>query len=713
MNEDIKVIFDSIYRDKATNNLTITGWALDTITKESPTFTINNENQVSTYNIQRVLREDVNQIYQTEPAIEAGFVVTLEGIKQKKVLPFHFQSSAHVVTVDFPLNKKYPVIPGTEDKMTRLWIKAKKGFKYMAKNGISHTIQRAKIEKLRNQASYPNWLARNEVLDIEAMTQEIATFHYQPKISIAMPVYNVEEKWLRLCIDSILNQVYTNWELCMADDASTDPNVKKILTEYQQLDERIRVVFREQNGHISEATNSALAIATGEFVALLDNDDELAINAFYEVVKMLNENPELDLIYSDEDKIDMDGNRSDPAFKPDWSPDLLLGTNYISHLGVYRRSILEEIGGFRKGYEGSQDYDLVLRFTEKTTKERIKHIPKVLYYWRMLPTSTAVDQGSKGYAFEAGLRAVQDALVRREINGHATHGAANGLYDVYYDIESEKLVSIIIPTKNGYKDVQRCVSSIIEKTTYQNYEIIMADNGSTDPKMHELYAEFEKQLPGRFFVESIDIPFNFSTINNRAAKKAHGEYLLFLNNDTEVITENWLTLMVSFAQQERIGCVGAKLLYPNNTVQHAGVILGLGGVAGHGHYGYPHGDLGYFGRLAINVNYSAVTAACLLMKKADFDAVGGFEEAFTVAFNDVDLCLKVQALGRDNVWLHEAELYHFESQTRGYDDKGKKKKRFEQEKVMMEEKWGPLIENDPFYNPNLTRDIPNFSLRID
>lgn len=713
MNEDIKVIFDSIYRDKTTNNLTITGWALDTITKESPTFTINNENQVSAYNIQRVLREDVNQIYQTEPAIEAGFVVTLEGIKQKKVLPFHFQSSAHVVTVDFPLNKKYPVIPGTEDKVTRLWIKAKKGFKYMAKNGISHSIQRAKIEKLRNQASYPNWLARNEVLDIEAMTQEIATFHYQPKISIAMPVYNVEEKWLRLCIDSILNQVYTNWELCMADDASTDPNVKKILTEYQQLDERIRVVFREQNGHISEATNSALAIATGEFVALLDNDDELAINAFYEVVKVLNENPELDLIYSDEDKIDMDGNRSDPAFKPDWSPDLLLGTNYISHLGVYRRSILEEIGGFRKGYEGSQDYDLVLRFTEKTTKERIKHIPKVLYYWRMLPTSTAVDQGSKGYAFEAGLRAVQDALVRRGINGHATHGAANGLYDVYYDIKSDKLVSIIIPTKNGYKDVQRCVSSIIEKTTYQNYEIIMADNGSTDPKMHELYAEFEQQLPGRFFVESIDIPFNFSTINNRAVKKAHGEYLLFLNNDTEVITENWLTLMVSFAQQERIGCVGAKLLYPNNTVQHAGVILGLGGVAGHGHYGYPHGDLGYFGRLAINVNYSAVTAACLLMKKADFDAVGGFEEAFTVAFNDVDLCLKVQALGRDNVWLHEAELYHFESQTRGYDDKGKKKKRFEQEKVMMEEKWGPLIENDPFYNPNLTRDIPNFSLRID
>lgn len=712
MTDDIKVIFDSIYREKQTNNLLITGWALNTETKESPSITINNQNQLSSYNIRHVLRDDVNQIYQTKPVVEAGFVIVLEGITKRSPLEIIFQTATATKSEQLSLKKKYPLVPGTEDKMTRMVQKAQKGFKYLAKNGVMHTIQRAKIEKQRNQGSYPNWLLKNETLDRNAMEQKMATFSYQPKISIAMPVYNVEEKWLRLCVDSILNQVYPHWELCMADDASTDPNVKKILTEYQELDERIKVIFREENGHISEATNSALSIATGEFVALLDNDDELSIDAFYEVAKALNENPELDLIYSDEDKIDMEGNRSDPAFKPNWSPDLLLGTNYISHLGVYRRSILEEIKGFRKGYEGSQDYDLVLRFTEKTSAERIKHIPKVLYYWRMLPTSTAVDQSSKGYAFEAGLRSVQDALVRRGLKGHATHGAANGLYDVYYDIEEEALVSIIIPTKDGYKDVKRCVSSIIEKTTYQNYEIIMADNGSTDPKMTELYQEFSEQLPGRFIVESIDIPFNFSTINNLAAKKAKGKYLLFLNNDTEVISENWLTLMVSFGQQERIGCVGAKLLYPNNTIQHAGVILGLGGVAGHGHYGYPHGDLGYFGRLSINVNYSAVTAACLLMKKADFDAVDGFDETFTVAFNDVDLCLKVQALGKNNVWLHEAELYHFESQTRGYDDKGKKKKRFEQEKAMMEAKWGEQIENDPFYNPNLTRDIPNFSLRI-
>ncbi|MEI5991351.1 glycosyl transferase, group 2 family protein [Enterococcus termitis] len=713
MNDEIKVIIDSIYREKQTNNLTITGWALATQSKSSPEISINNQEQVSSYTIQRVLREDVNQIYEVDATVLAGFEIKLEGIQKKNKLDVCFVSEELQAskTEWIDLGKKHPLIPGTEDKMARLMIKVHKGISYLKRNGIKSTIQRVKIEKIRNQSSYPSWLERNEHFDFEQIKTEIAEFHYQPKISIAMPVYNVEEKWLRRCIDSILIQDYANWELCMADDASTDPKVKELLTDYSHSDERIKVVFRPENGHISEATNSALALATGEFVALLDNDDELPRIAFYEVVKALNENPELDLIYSDEDKIDMEGNRSDPSFKPDWSPDLLLGTNYISHLGVYRRPILEEIGGFRKGYEGSQDYDLVLRFTEKTTSERIKHIPKVLYHWRMLPTSTAVDQSSKGYAFEAGLRAVQDALVRRGIKGHATHGRANGLYDVYYDIESEELVSIIIPTKNGYKDVKRCVSSIIEKTTYTNYEIIIADNGSTDEKMKELYESFKQQLTDRFRVTVIDIPFNFSKINNIAAKEAKGKYLLFLNNDTEVINADWLKLMVSFGQQERIGCVGAKLLYPNNTIQHAGVILGLGGIAGHGHYGYPHGDLGYFGKLALNVDYLAVTAACLLMKKQDFEAVSGFDEDFTVAFNDVDLCLKVKELGRDNVWLHEAELYHFESQTRGYDDKGKKKKRFEKEKAMMEHKWSTLIEDDPFYNPNLTREIPNFSYR--
>ena len=528
-----------------------------------------------------------------------------------------------------------------------------------------------------------------------------------------MPVYNVEQNWLEKCIQSVQNQFYPNWELCMADDCSTDESVRPTLEKYAKSDERIKVVFRSENGHISRATNSALEIATGEFVALLDNDDELAPIAFYEVVKALNENPELDLIYSDEDKIDMQGNRFDPAFKPDWSPDLLLGTNYISHLGVYRRSIMNEIGGFRPGFEGSQDYDLVLRFTEKTTAQRIHHIPKVLYYWRILPTSTAADQSTKGYAFEAGLKAVQEALVRRGIKGTAHHAAGNGLYDVEYEVLSTDLVSIIIPTRDGYDDMLRCLNSIVAKTSYPNYEIIVADNGSTDERMEKLYAKFKGQLGERFRVESIDIPFNYSRINNLAAQKAKGKYLLFLNNDTEVITPGWITKMVSFAQFERIGMVGAKLYYPNQTIQHAGVIVGLGGAAGHCHHTYPKGDFGYFGKLEINVNYLAVTAACCMIRKADFEQLGGFEEKLTVAFNDVDLCLREYEAGHDNVWLHGVELYHYESQTRGYENTPEKKARFDQETKFMEDRWGKYIANDPFYNPNLSRVGGHFGIRLE
>ena len=577
------------------------------------------------------------------------------------------------------------------------------------------TLRRLKMDQSPGKSvqDYQVWISQNENWDVEAIQKEIQNFKYQPKISILMPVYNVEQNWLEKCIQSAQNQFYPNWELCMADDCSTDESVRPTLEKYAKSDERIKVVFRSENGHISRATNSALEIATGEFVALLDNDDELAPIAFYEVVKALNENPELDLIYSDEDKIDMQGNRFDPAFKPDWSPDLLLGTNYISHLGVYRRSIMNEIGGFRPGFEGSQDYDLVLRFTEKTTAQRIHHIPKVLYYWRILPTSTAADQSTKGYAFEAGLKAVQEALVRRGIKGTAHHAAGNGLYDVEYEVLSTDLVSIIIPTRDGYDDMLRCLNSIVAKTSYPNYEIIVADNGSTDERMEKLYAKFKGQLGERFRVESIDIPFNYSRINNLAAQKAKGKYLLFLNNDTEVITPGWITKMVSFAQFERIGMVGAKLYYPNQTIQHAGVIVGLGGAAGHCHHTYPKGDFGYFGKLEINVNYLAVTAACCMIRKADFEQLGGFEEKLTVAFNDVDLCLREYEAGHDNVWLHGVELYHYESQTRGYENTPEKKARFDQETKFMEDRWGKYIANDPFYNPNLSRVGGHFGIRLE
>ncbi|MEQ3458493.1 glycosyltransferase family 2 protein [Enterococcus cecorum] len=714
MADQYTIYIDSILRNGNNNSIVISGWALDEETKTVPSIHVEGFDGI--VQISYVYRGDVNALHKLASNVSAGFQVELDGNHNySNVIQLVFEGNNHTTKKEVNLNQKFPLVPGTEGKIVRGLQKIKRGLGYFRRNGLMSTLRRLKMDQSPGKSvqDYQVWISQNENWDVEAIQKEIQNFKYQPKISILMPVYNVEQNWLEKCIQSAQNQFYPNWELCMADDCSTDESVRPTLEKYAKSDERIKVVFRSENGHISRATNSALEIATGEFVALLDNDDELAPIAFYEVVKALNENPELDLIYSDEDKIDMQGNRFDPAFKPDWSPDLLLGTNYISHLGVYRRSIMNEIGGFRPGFEGSQDYDLVLRFTEKTTAQRIHHIPKVLYYWRILPTSTAADQSTKGYAFEAGLKAVQEALVRRGIKGTAHHAAGNGLYDVEYEVLSTDLVSIIIPTRDGYDDMLRCVNSIVAKTSYPNYEIIVADNGSTDERMEKLYAKFKGQLGERFRVESIDIPFNYSRINNLAAQKAKGKYLLFLNNDTEVITPGWITKMVSFAQFERIGMVGAKLYYPNQTIQHAGVIVGLGGAAGHCHHTYPKGDFGYFGKLEINVNYLAVTAACCMIRKADFEQLGGFEEKLTVAFNDVDLCLREYEAGHDNVWLHGVELYHYESQTRGYENTPEKKARFDQETKFMEDRWGKYIANDPFYNPNLSRVGGHFGIRLE
>lgn len=714
MADQYTIYIDSILRNGNNNSIVISGWALDEETKTVPSIHVEGFDGI--VQISYVYRGDVNALHKLASNVSAGFQIELDDHhSHNDSIRLVFEGNQQTTIKEINLNQKFPLVPGTEGKWLKRWQRVRRGLGYIRRNGLISTYRRLKMDQAPGKSvqDYQVWISKNENWDVKAIQNEIQNFKYQPTISILMPVYNVEQNWLEKCIQSVQNQFYPNWELCMADDCSTDESVRPTLEKYAKSDERIKVVFRSENGHISRATNSALEIATGEFVALLDNDDELAPIAFYEVVKALNENPELDLIYSDEDKIDMQGNRFDPAFKPDWSPDLLLGTNYISHLGVYRRSIMNEIGGFRPGFEGSQDYDLVLRFTEKTTAQRIHHIPKVLYYWRILPTSTAADQSTKGYAFEAGLKAVQEALVRRGIKGTAHHAAGNGLYDVEYEVLSTDLVSIIIPTRDGYDDMLRCLNSIVAKTSYPNYEIIVADNGSTDERMEKLYAKFKGQLGERFRVESIDIPFNYSRINNLAAQKAKGKYLLFLNNDTEVITPGWITKMVSFAQFERIGMVGAKLYYPNQTIQHAGVIVGLGGSAGHCHHTYPKGDFGYFGKLEINVNYLAVTAACCMIRKADFEQLGGFEEELTVAFNDVDLCLREYEAGHDNVWLHGVELYHYESQTRGYENTPEKKARFDQETKFMEDRWGKYIANDPFYNPNLSRVGGHFGIRLE
>mgnify|MGYP002584492933 CR=1 FL=1 len=709
--KEIAVFIDRITRERATGDLLIVGWAVDEVTKEIPIIKVDKD-KVSA-EVTNVVRLDINHLYNLDVKTPSGFNIRLSGRMRGKAI-LDFQTKSHQNGIAVKLNGRYPYDDGLETNWEKKKRLLQKGFNYARTHGVKKAIRRVKFEMKPASVDYTEWIKRHEQFDLQKQRQDAKGFEYRPLISVLMPVYNVEIKWLEKCIDSVLKQTYDHWELCISDDASTDPKIRKCLEKYQAKDQRIKVVFREKNGHISLATNSALEMATGEFIALLDNDDELPPYALFEVASVLNQRPELDVIYSDEDKIDAEGQRFDPHFKADWSPDTLMGNNYISHLGVYRTSLVKEIGGFRKGYEGSQDYDLVLRITEKIPADHIYHIDKVLYHWRTIPGSTASNGEAKSYIYDTGVKALTDALDRRGIRGKVRPGRISGFYEVNYEVLQEDLVSVIIPTKNGYDDLKLCIDSIIDKTTYSNYEIIVADNGSTDPKMQELFKEYQQRLNERFIVELIDIPFNYSRINNLAAEKASGKYLLFLNNDTEVIEPEWMTNMVAYAQFDRIGCVGAKLYYPDDTTQHAGVLVGIGGVAGHALNNYDQTHCGYFGRLVIDVNYLAVTAACMMVKASDFHAVHGFDETLAVAFNDVDLCLKIYELGRYNVYAHQVELYHFESKSRGYEDTPEKQKRFAGEIKKMQVKWPGYINHDPFYNDNLTKEgIGDFSLRPD
>ncbi|KKR18615.1 MAG: Glycosyl transferase family 2 [candidate division CPR2 bacterium GW2011_GWC1_41_48] len=567
-------------------------------------------------------------------------------------------------------------------------------------------------------SEYALWIKMHEVKDKGAIKRQLSSLKYKPKISIIVPVYNVDPQWLDKCIESVLKQTYNNWELCIHDDASTNEKTVEDLKRWQAKDDkRIKVSFGKTNMHISGASNEALKLATGEFIALLDNDDELAPNAFLENVLLLNKHKDADFIYSDEDKIGTNGKRYAPFFKPEWSPDLMLSQMYTCHLGVYRKSIIDKIGGFRLGYEGSQDYDLVLRFVEHTTKDKIHHIPKILYHWRTLESSTAASLDTKSYASVAAKKTLTDYLRRNKVEGMAIDGIKPGTFRVKREIMGQSKVSIIIPFRDQVEVLKRCLKSIEDKTTYSNYEIILVNNQSSETATLNYFTAIKRMKNIRLI--NYDKPFNYSAINNSAARHARGDYLILLNNDTEVISGEWIEAMLEHAQRKEVGIVGAKLLYPNNTIQHAGVVMGIGGVAGHVFkYMNPDTDC-YFCNANLVRNYSAVTAACLMIRKSVYEEVGGLDEInLTVAFNDVDMCLKVIDSGYLVIYTPYALLYHHESLSRGSDDElrltnPKKFKRVMKERKYMEKKWKRYIERDIYYSPNLSLVREDLSINID
>jgi GT2 family glycosyltransferase len=589
--------------------------------------------------------------------------------------------------------------------------KVKKAIAMYKKGGVQ-----AIKERLIRSDRYPEWVALHDTitdLDRQRMKGTLAALPYQPQISLLLPVYNVPERFLRAAIESVRSQVYENWQLCVADDNSPSPHVKRVVEEYAARDPRIVFVFRQENGHIAQATNSAATLATGEFIGFLDHDDELRESALYYVVKELNEHRDADLIYSDEDKITEDGIRHYPHFKSDWNPELILCQNYVCHFTVVRRAIFENLGGIRTGFDGAQDWDLVLRVSESTTPDKIRHIPKILYHWRVIDGSTAKATESKPYVTAAQIKAVSEHLERIGDKGARVESLpAISMLRVRYTVpEPHPLVSIVIPTHNRHDLLSACVSGILSKTSYKNLEVIIVDNRTDDAETLE-YLKAISQDP-RVRVIRDDGVFNFARINNEAVKYAKGSILGFINNDIQVTTSEWLHEMVSHVIRENVGAVGARLLYPNGTVQHAGVILGIGGVADHMMKHISAQSLGYFCRAILPQNLSAVTAACMLVKKEAFERVGGFDqESFAVAYNDIDLCLRLRQAGYLITYTPYAELLHHESVSRGYEDSPEKLARFEREYEEMCRRWNRVLIQDPYYNDNCDMSRAYFEPRI-
>lgn len=568
---------------------------------------------------------------------------------------------------------------------------------------------RSVTKKILRRKSYQYWIDKHKLNDQASKNarKEIEQWPFQPLFSIILPVYNIEDRLLRKTIESVTNQFYDNWELCIVDDASTQAHIRNTLTDYSQIDVRIKAVFSDENQNISAASNSALGMATGDYVVLLDHDDELSPDALFENAKLINQHPNADFIYSDEDQIDTAGRRFAPFFKPDWSPDYFHACMYTCHLSIYRTQLLRDIGGFRSEFDGSQDYDLVLRVVEKT--DRIHHIPKILYHWRVLPSSVTSGEAAKPWAYEAAQRALEDMLKRSPYPGHVEKGISAGFWRVRRDIKNSPLISIIIPsagtsqkTKKGNLCLlENCVQSILKLTTYQKIEIVVVDGYDIPPKTQD----WLKQCPVKLI--HCSEAFNFSHRINLGVQACSGEMLVLLNDDTEIITPDWLESMLEFAQQPEIGAVGAKLFYPDQRIQHAGVLI-LNGNPTHAFHGADGDHPGYFNSNRVNRNYLAVTAACLMVRKTVFNEVGGFDESFPLNYNDVDFCLKLHELGCRQVFTPYAQLIHYESASR---DAGLQPGEWKN----LHQKWNHYLNDlhdDPYYNINLSSDAPNFDLSV-
>lgn len=580
--------------------------------------------------------------------------------------------------------------------MRSIFSVVKKGILYLKANGLTetyakvrHYLKYTRINSLTENEAYKKWMQNCEKIDAAQIQKEMAQFDYHPLFSVCIPVYNVEEKWLRKCIASVENQYYEHWQLCLADDCSTDPRVRDILKEYERKDSRIRVVYRKENGHISRATNSALQIAEGEFIVLMDNDDELSPDALFEAAKLLQEHRDADVIYSDSDKLTESGERVDPYFKPDYCPDTLLSYNYISHLGIYRKTLVNQVGGFRTGVEGSQDYDLLLRVTELT--DRVYHIPKILYHWRIIEGSTASGVGQKNYAYLAGKKVLEDAVRRRGYHARVKLLEKILCYNVEFYPVGEHFCSIIIWFDGNVKKLNRCLKSIYKKTSGNNFEVIIVSN--------KKYSQKEKQNLNRYKNVGTVIcnsELNYSELNNRAAKKAKGDLLLFIEDNIEILSKNWLQFMAGEAERKEIGVVGVKILDIKNKVYHAGIAMGLSGVAGYIGRGKDKDDNGYMSCLSVRRNYMAVCGKCFMVRKKIFMEIKGFDKLLNEKYQDIDLCVRMNGKGYQNIFLPDVLVKYTNHEKKDF----MKSNVIKKDIYRMQMKWGEKIIFDPYYSQN-------------